>query len=46
MGELRQRGKIWWMRYYRNGRRFEESVRTSSYEDARDQLRRIDRSRS
>jgi integrase len=40
VGELRQRGKIWWMRYYRNGRRFEESARTSSYEDARDQLRR------
>jgi hypothetical protein len=39
MGELRQRGKIWWLRYYRNGRRFEESSRTSSYEDARDQLR-------
>jgi integrase len=39
MGELRQRGKIWWLRYYRNGRRFEESLRTSSYEDARDQLR-------
>jgi integrase len=40
MGELRQRGKIRWMRYYRNGRRFEESARTSNYEDARDQLRR------
>jgi integrase len=40
MGELRQRGKIWWLRYYRNGQRFEESSRTSSYEDARDQLRR------
>ena len=25
MGELRQRGKIWWIRYYRNGRRYEES---------------------
>ncbi len=25
MGELRQRGRIWWFRYYRNGRRFEES---------------------
>ena len=40
MGELRQRGRIWWMRYYRNGQRFEESARTTKYEEARDQLRR------
>lgn len=25
MGELRQRGSIWWVRYYRNGKRYEES---------------------
>jgi hypothetical protein len=25
MGELRQRGRIWWVRYYRGGRRHEES---------------------
>ena len=25
MGEIRQRGRIWWIRYYRNGRRYEES---------------------
>ena len=25
MGELRQRGRIWWIRYYRNGQRHEES---------------------
>jgi integrase len=25
MGELRQRGNVWWIRYYRNGRRYEES---------------------
>jgi hypothetical protein len=25
MGQLRQRGKIWWIRYYRNGKRYEES---------------------
>ena len=25
MGKLRQRGKIWWIRYYRNGKRYEES---------------------
>ena len=39
MGELRQRGRIWWMRYYRNGQRFEESARTTKYEEARDLLR-------
>jgi integrase len=39
MGELKLRGRTWWLRYYRNGRRFEESARTTSYEDARDQLR-------
>lgn len=35
MGELRQRGRIWWIRYYRDGRRFEESAKTTSYEKAR-----------
>lgn len=25
MGELRRRGNIWWVRYYRNGRRYEET---------------------
>lgn len=25
MGEVRQRGRVWWIRYYRNGRRYEES---------------------
>jgi integrase len=25
MGEVRQRGNIWWIRYYRNGKRYEES---------------------
>lgn len=25
MGELRKRGNVWWVRYYRNGRRHEES---------------------
>ena len=25
MGELRKRGPIWWIRYYRNGKRYEES---------------------
>jgi integrase len=39
MGELRKRGSIWWIRYYRNGRRFEESSGSSSYDDARDMLK-------
>ncbi len=26
MGELRQRGRVWWIRYYRDGQRFEESA--------------------
>jgi hypothetical protein len=34
MGELRQRGRIWWVRYYRNGRRHEESSRSDKREDA------------
>jgi hypothetical protein len=25
MGELKRRGQIWWIRYYKNGRRYEES---------------------
>ena len=25
MGEVRQRGNVWWIRYYRNGKRYEES---------------------
>ena len=39
MGQLRKRGNVWWIRYYRNGRRFEESARTDKKEAARDLLR-------
>lgn len=39
MGQLRKRGKIWWLRYYRNGQRIEESSGETKYEDARDLLR-------
>lgn len=28
MGELRKRGKFWWIRYCRNGKRYEESAKT------------------
>jgi integrase len=40
MGELRKRGGIWHVRYYRNGVRHEESSHSSSKEVARDLLRR------
>jgi integrase len=39
MGQIRKRGATWWIRYYRNGQRFEESARTDHYETARDLLR-------
>jgi hypothetical protein len=29
MGQLRKRGNVWWIRYYRNGQRFEESADSS-----------------
>jgi integrase len=34
MGELKKRGQIWWVRYYRNGRRHEESSHSDLREDA------------
>ena len=39
MGELRLRGRIWWMRYYRNGKRHEESARTTKKTEAERQLK-------
>jgi integrase len=39
MGEVRRRGRIYWIRYYRDGRRFEESARSEKYEAARDLLK-------
>lgn len=39
MGQLRRRGRIWWIRYYRNGQRIEESSGYKRYDDARDLLR-------
>lgn len=39
MGQLRKRGDVWWIRYYRNGRRFEESARTDNYKKALDLLK-------
>lgn len=34
MGEVRKRGNIWWIRYYRNGRRHEESSGSTRKGDA------------
>ena len=39
MGELRQRGRIWWIRYYRNGKRDEESSRSDKKGVASDLLK-------
>lgn len=39
MGELKRRGNIWWIRYYRDGRRYEESSRSPKETDARRLLR-------
>jgi integrase len=39
MGELRKRGNVWWIRYYRNGRRYEESADTSRKGVATDLLK-------
>jgi integrase len=40
MGELRKRGQIYWIRYYRNGVRHEESSHSAKKDVARDLLRR------
>jgi integrase len=39
MGEIRKRGKIYWIRYYRNGKREEESTRSTKERAAVDLLR-------
>jgi len=39
MGELKQRGQIWWIRYYKNGRRHEESSGSTKENDAKSLLR-------
>ena len=35
MGEIKQRGRIYWIRYYRDGRRYEESSRSAVKDDAK-----------
>ena len=39
MGQLKKRGRVWWIRYYRDGRRYEESSRSAKEGDARRLLR-------
>ena len=39
MGELKRRGQIWWIRYYRNGKRHEESSGSTKEGDAKSLLR-------
>jgi integrase len=39
MGQLRKRGRIWWIRCYRDGRRIEESTGFDRYDKARDLLK-------
>ena len=39
MGQIRKRGGVYWIRYYREGRRFEESARTAKHEKASDLLK-------
>ena len=34
MGEVRRRGNTWWIRYYRNGRRYEETSGSTKKGDA------------
>jgi integrase len=35
MGQIRKRGEVYWIRYYRNGKRLEESTRSSDRDVAR-----------
>jgi integrase len=39
MGQLRQRGSVWWIRYYRNGKRYEESSHSEKKQAAIDLLK-------
>jgi integrase len=39
MGEIRKRGGVYWIRYYRDGRRHEESARSDKYAEAENLLK-------
>ena len=38
-GPIRKRGGGWWIRHYRDGRRFEERARMDKWETERDLLK-------
>src|SRR5262245_44038380 len=40
MGRIYLRGKIWWVRYYRNGQEFNESSRSEKEADAKKLLKK------
>jgi hypothetical protein len=39
MGQVRKRGNVWWIRYYRHGRRIEESSGSDRRKVAEDLLK-------
>ena len=39
MGELKRRGQIWWIRYYKNGKRYEESSGSAKEAEVKSLLR-------
>lgn len=45
MGSIRQRGRVWWVRYYSQGRRIEESTHTTDRAQALNLLEHKLRSR-
>jgi hypothetical protein len=40
MGSIYRRGRLWWVKYYRNGKSFRESSRSSKRSDAKRLLRK------
>jgi len=40
MGRIYQRGRVWWVRYYRNGQEFNESSKSEKEADAKKLLKR------
>jgi hypothetical protein len=39
MGQIRKRGRVYWIRYSRNGKRYAESARSSTRKVAEDLLK-------
>jgi len=40
MGQIYQRGRVWWVRYYRNSQEFNESSRSEKEADAKKLLKK------